>query len=270
MSQNPVQTPLFVSRIVAGSGITVTPEGGTGIVTIENADDTDAFASPPPLGSVAPNTVAATTVTATHNSTFNTIQVGTLTATGLTVLNTTQIGGLTTTNLTATGQASFTTLQVGTLTATGLTTLASAAVSTLAVSALTATGNTSLVTTQVSTLTATGLASLSTTHIGGLTTLVGGLVATAGNAAFSTTQVGPLTVTQITSLTPSGTFNANGATPVTVANAAVTANSQILITLKTAGGTVAQPFVATITPSTGFTVNSAALNTSTYNYTIIG
>jgi len=69
----------------------------------------------------------------------------------------------------------------------------------------------------------------------------------------------------------SGTFAANGVTAVTVSATKVTASSQILITLKTAGGTVgATPSLATITPGTGFTVVATALDTSTYNYTVIG
>ena len=68
----------------------------------------------------------------------------------------------------------------------------------------------------------------------------------------------------------SGTFTANGATPVTVANTAVTANSLVLITLKTVGGTVgALPRCVTITPGTGFDVNCTASDTSVYNYRII-
>jgi hypothetical protein len=56
----------------------------------------------------------------------------------------------------------------------------------------------------------------------------------------------------------------------TVANTVVTIASIIQMTLKTVGGTVAAPFVATITPGTGFTVNCGASNTSTYNYGISG
>lgn len=68
----------------------------------------------------------------------------------------------------------------------------------------------------------------------------------------------------------SGTFTANGATPVTVANTAVTANSIIVFTLKTVGGTVgAIPRCVTITPGTGFNVNCTASDTSVYNYRII-
>lgn len=67
-----------------------------------------------------------------------------------------------------------------------------------------------------------------------------------------------------------GTFVANGVTPVTVNNSSITANSNIIFTLKTIGGTVgAYPAIQTITPATGFTVSCTALDTSTYNYAII-
>lgn len=69
----------------------------------------------------------------------------------------------------------------------------------------------------------------------------------------------------------SGTFTANGASAVTVANTNVTANSAIDITLKTVGGTVgAIPAIKTITPGTGFTVAGTASDTSVYNYNIVG
>lgn len=67
-----------------------------------------------------------------------------------------------------------------------------------------------------------------------------------------------------------GTFTANSGTAVTVTNANVTANSVILFGLKTAGGTPAAPFLVTVTPGTGFTVNSGGSDTSTYNYIILG
>jgi hypothetical protein len=69
----------------------------------------------------------------------------------------------------------------------------------------------------------------------------------------------------------SGTFIANGATPVSVADVNVTAGSAIVITLKTVGGTVgATMTIQTITVSTGFTVKGLASDSSTYNYLIIG
>ncbi len=69
----------------------------------------------------------------------------------------------------------------------------------------------------------------------------------------------------------SGTVTLNGATGVTVANTAVTADSIIVFTLKTVGGTVSPnaPNVKTITPGTGFTVAGTASDTSVYNYRII-
>ena len=69
-----------------------------------------------------------------------------------------------------------------------------------------------------------------------------------------------------------GTFTANGATPVTVGNVNITANSQVLVTLKTVGGTVgtSAPNVRTITVGTGFTIAGIASDTSVYNYAIIG
>ena len=67
-----------------------------------------------------------------------------------------------------------------------------------------------------------------------------------------------------------GTLTLNSGSAVTVADAGVTANSIIILTLKTAGGTVAAPFVATITPGTGFTVNSGGSDTSVLNWARIG
>jgi len=70
-----------------------------------------------------------------------------------------------------------------------------------------------------------------------------------------------------------GTVTLNGATPVTVADARVTANSIIVFTLKSVNaGTVSPnaPNVLTITPGTGFTVGGTALDLGTYNYAILG
>ncbi len=69
----------------------------------------------------------------------------------------------------------------------------------------------------------------------------------------------------------SGTLTLNGVTPVTVTDSRVTANSAIVITLKTVGGTVGVfPHIATITAGTGFTILGTASDTSIYNYLIIG
>ena len=68
----------------------------------------------------------------------------------------------------------------------------------------------------------------------------------------------------------SGTFTCNGTSAVTVANTNVTANSHIIVTLKTVGGTVgAVSSVKTITAGTGFTISGTASDTSVYNYVII-
>jgi hypothetical protein len=68
----------------------------------------------------------------------------------------------------------------------------------------------------------------------------------------------------------SGTFTCNGTSAVTVVSTAITANSSVVITLKTVGGTVgAIPSIKTITAGTGFTVSGTASDTSIYNYKII-
>ncbi len=72
-------------------------------------------------------------------------------------------------------------------------------------------------------------------------------------------------------LASQGTFTLNGTTAVTVPNANLTANSMILMSLKTVGGTVgAQPVPSTVTPGTGFTVVGTASDTSVYSYLILG
>lgn len=69
----------------------------------------------------------------------------------------------------------------------------------------------------------------------------------------------------------SGTFVCNGSSNVTVTEPLVTANSAIIVTLKTVGGTVgATPAVKTITAGTGFAIAGTASDTSTYNYTVVG
>ncbi|MEE8208538.1 MAG: hypothetical protein V3T88_06265 [Nitrosomonadaceae bacterium] len=66
------------------------------------------------------------------------------------------------------------------------------------------------------------------------------------------------------------TFTANGTTDVTVVAPEVTADSVIIFTLKTIGGTVgAYPAVKTITPGTGFDVDATASDTSIYNYVVL-
>ena len=91
-----------------------------------------------------------------------------------------------------------------------------------------------------------------------------------------TSLVGPMGIAVQTSgpqsayvLVTGGTFTCSGGT-ATVTNTNVDAGSAIFLTLKTVGGTVAAPFIATITAGTGFTVTCGGSDTSTYNYAIIG
>lgn len=89
-----------------------------------------------------------------------------------------------------------------------------------------------------------------------------GLLIIPGNTPVTAEQFLPVAV---------GQFTCNGTTAVTVTNAAVTANSIIVPTLATVGGTVgALPAVKTITPGTGFTIAGTASDTSVYNYLILG
>lgn len=91
------------------------------------------------------------------------------------------------------------------------------------------------------------------------------LTAAAGNTV---TMVG---IASAPPVTTSGTFTANGATAVVVANSNVTANSIISYGLKTVGGTPgSKPYESAITPGTGFSVKATAGDTSVYNYLIIG
>ena len=80
---------------------------------------------------------------------------------------------------------------------------------------------------------------------------------------------GATTVDQFTT-TGFSTFTANSGSAVTVVDPGVTANSVFCFGLKTAGGTVAAPFVATVNPGTGFTANSGGSDTSVYNVLRIG
>lgn len=67
-----------------------------------------------------------------------------------------------------------------------------------------------------------------------------------------------------------GTVTCTSSTPVTVANSSFTANSVVIFSLKTVGGTVGSiPRLVTATPSTGFDINCTASDTSVYNYAIL-
>lgn len=69
-----------------------------------------------------------------------------------------------------------------------------------------------------------------------------------------------------------GTFVVDGANSVVVPNTAVTANSMIIISILTPGGTPAgaAPQAIAKSPGVGFTAKGTALDTSTYLYVIIG
>lgn len=111
-----------------------------------------------------------------------------------------------------------------------------------------------------------------TDTINGVATGTGVLQVAGSQVIYTSTAAGAYTSGSSLPAGASGTFTANGATPVTVTNANVTANSQVLVTLKTVGGTVgtSAPNVRTITAGTGFTIAGIALDTSIYNYSIIG
>ena len=88
----------------------------------------------------------------------------------------------------------------------------------------------------------------------------------------NSTVTGTLSVSGLLSLSGgnTGTFVANGATPVTVANTNITTGSIVLIGLNTIGGTVgATPHVGSIAAGVSFTTVGTASDTSTYNYAII-
>lgn len=67
-----------------------------------------------------------------------------------------------------------------------------------------------------------------------------------------------------------GTVTANNATPVVVANAAVTASSVITLTFKSGTNSTAGAFVKAVTPGTSFSLQSIAGDTAVYNYEIRG
>ncbi len=66
------------------------------------------------------------------------------------------------------------------------------------------------------------------------------------------------------------TAAANGATPVAVSDARVTASSIITLTINTPGGTAHGAFVSAKTAASGFSINSLSGDTSTYDYEIRG
>jgi hypothetical protein len=66
-----------------------------------------------------------------------------------------------------------------------------------------------------------------------------------------------------------GTVTMNGATPVAVSNANVTATSHILLTYNSGSAQGSAPNVVSKTAGSGFSVQSVAGDTATYQYCII-
>jgi hypothetical protein len=71
------------------------------------------------------------------------------------------------------------------------------------------------------------------------------------------------------SIGAAGTVVANETSEVAVTNNRVTANSVIILTLHTVGGTVGPAYVSSKTAGTGFSIKSQTDDTSTYDYLII-
>lgn len=66
-----------------------------------------------------------------------------------------------------------------------------------------------------------------------------------------------------------GTVTASGTSAVSVTNSEVTANSVILLTVKTVSGTVGPAYISSTTAGTGFAIKSSSGDSSVYNYLII-
>lgn len=96
-----------------------------------------------------------------------------------------------------------------------------------------------------------------------------------GNEIVAVAGVGPqnqqCTVAQIAGggSARSGTFVANGATPVVVPNVNVTANSVVVFAVNAAVSQGAAPTVTAKSAGVSFTVIGTAGDDSTYNYTIL-
>lgn len=243
----------FTQTILAGVGVTLP---ATVIIP------------PFSVGEYVVQPTSATTVSLTHIET-NTISVGqNITAPSLTALSTVGAGVIL-----ATGFASGLTARSGAQSFTAFTDTTDTAPAIIAACAnLVNKIGTAFVYTYVNNTNAPA------TIAGGSGVTVSGqaIVPANSNAQFLVTYTAAGTITMvgigIRYFPATGTYINNQATPVTVANAAVTGNSIISFTLKTVGGTVSAsaPNVKTITPGTGFTVAGLASDTSTYNYEIRG
>jgi hypothetical protein len=102
---------------------------------------------------------------------------------------------------------------------------------------------------------------------GGLVSATGDITS-AGASGFTTSTIGGTLAVKSGSNAKSGTFTLVAGT-VTVSNTSVTANSVIVVTLKTVGGTRGGNPDIVPTASTGFVATGAGTDTSTYNYIIL-
>lgn len=134
-------------------------------------------------------------------------------------------------------------------------------------------GNAALADTINGIATATGISQPAGTIYQYTCTTAGKWITKQVSDTFTNLVTGSLSVTAKMTYTGArvGTFVNNGATGVTTANTLVTANSMILFSMNTPGGTVAgsPPNVLSITPATNFVTKGTASDSSTYNYMII-
>lgn len=100
----------------------------------------------------------------------------------------------------------------------------------------------------------------------GLVATTGGVTATAGNFVASALGAGLQVKRGVNA--KGGTFTANEATPVPVANTSVTTESVIHVSIKTAAGTPGPVVSVVADPGVGFVFTGTALDTSVYNYSI--
>ena len=84
MAQNPTKSTLFVTRIKAGNGISVTPESGTGIVTLDvegGTEDPTSITGGIKIGTSSGGTQIAAAITVNASSFTRTLP-GSLTTSG--------------------------------------------------------------------------------------------------------------------------------------------------------------------------------------------
>jgi hypothetical protein len=122
----------------------------------------------------------------------------------------------------------------------------------------------------------TGAGGFPATITGGTGVTVSGITVVPANswADFLITEATATTLTMVGVaqgyLPNSGTVTANAATPVVVANAAVTPGSNIILTYKSGSVGATGAFVEASVPGTSFSIKSVTSDTAVYNYTILG